>query len=277
MFTWAYINDEFVPEQKAGISVRDLSILRGYGVFDYFRFENFQPVFPDEHLIRLFSSMNNMGLMIEPGKDHLKKLVNELIKRNALPVGGIRITVTGGYSENGYLPGKSTLIITQHSYDKINSNQFDKGIALASFQYQRQLPHIKTTDYIMAIYLQPWLKSHKSDDILYCENEIITECPRSNIFIFNSAGQLCTPADKVLHGITRNKVIQLAGEYYPVIEKSISLAELYEAREVFITSTTKQILPVRSINGRPIGKGEFPVSSHILQLYQAKSSIPYIA
>ena len=276
MFSWAYINGDFIPEEKAMLPVRDLSILRGYGVFDFFRFCNFQPVFLNDHLDRLFFSMSGLRLDIKPDKNKLEELVHELIQRNSIPDGGIRITVTGGSSENGYLPEKPSLVITQHNFDEVSPVQFNNGIHLASYAYQRQLPQIKSSDYLMGIYLQPWLKAREADDVLYVDKGIISECPRSNIFIFNKSGELCTPVNGILQGITRKQVLQIAKSHYPVVEKDIILDEVYEAGEVFITSTTRQVLPVRSIDGRPIGTGQFPVSSHILRLYQSISSIPYI-
>ena len=128
----------------------------------------------------------------------------------------------------------------------------------------------------MGIYLQSWMKSLEADDVLYFDRGIISECPRSNIFVFNKSGELCTPANGILHGITRKQVLSLAKPHYLVVEKDIALEEVYEASEVFITSTTKQVLPVRAIDGRVIGTGQFPVCSHILRLYQSFSSIPVI-
>src|SRR5688572_10855912 len=110
MIAWAYINDDFIPEGKACISVRDLSILRGYGVFDFFRFHDFKPIFLADHLDRLFFSIKELGLEIDQDKNKLEALIVELIKKNSIPDGGIRITVTGGISENGYLPAKSSII-----------------------------------------------------------------------------------------------------------------------------------------------------------------------
>jgi branched-chain amino acid aminotransferase len=274
MINWAYINEDFVPEGTAQLSVRDLSILRGYGVFDFFRFQNFNPLFIGDHLDRLLFSMAGLGLCLDVDKILLEDLVRKLIEMNALPDGGIRITVTGGISENGFHPSKPSLIITQHSFDEVSREQLKNGIRLSSYSYQRQLPQLKTTDYIMAIQLQPWMRSQGSDDILYSGNGIITECPRSNIFIFTRSGQLCTPARNILKGITRKQVLSLASPHYPVVEKDIRLDEVFEASEAFITSTTKQVLPVRTINGRPIGTGQFPVSSHIMRLYQTNSSTP---
>ena len=274
MFSWAYINDEFIAERKAVLPVNDLSVLRGYGVFDFMRFRHFHPLFTDEHLDRLFFSMKGLGLKIEPGKQGLKEIIDELIQKNQVSQGGIRITVTGGSSENGYLPGKANLIITQTVFEVPSPEQYQNGICLSTYGYQRQLPEIKTIDYLMGIYLQPWIRSQGADEVLYVNQEQVTECPRSNIFIVDTFGQLCTPSANILKGITRNKVLELAAQHYTVKEKNIHLEEVYEAREVFITSTTKQILPVRSVNNHRIGKGDFPVSSHILELYQTKSSIP---
>ena len=220
--------------------------------------------------------MSGLRLDIDHDQSKLEALVHELIQRNSIPDGGIRITVTGGSSENGYLPGKPSLVITQHSFDEVSTEQFNNGIDLASYNYQRQLPQFKSSDYIMGIYLQPWIKDQAADDVLYVNNGIISECPRSNIFVYNQSGELCTPSRGILQGITRKKVMQLAKPHFPVIEKDILLNEVYEASEIFITSTTKKIQPVRTIDGRPIGAGQLPVGSHILSRYHSFSSIPYI-
>jgi branched-chain amino acid aminotransferase len=276
MISWAYINNEFIKEEQAVLHVRDLSILRGYAIFDFFRFSSFRPVFIDQHLARLQSSAGGLGLSIEKDNQELKAITKELIERNKASNGGIRITVTGGISENGYNPSRSCLVITQHNFDELTPEQFEKGIHLLSFEHQRQLPHIKTSDYIMGISLQPWIREQKADDVLFMKNRIITECPRANIFTVNPAGQLCTPAAGILQGVTRKMVMQLAAAHYEVIEKDISLEDIYLAQEVFITSTTKTLLPVRMVDHHSIGKGNSPVGTHILQLYNAVSSVASI-
>jgi branched-chain amino acid aminotransferase len=274
MISWAYVNGQFTKEENALLHVRDLSVLRGYSVFDFFRFINFQPVFKEHHLARLRNSVQGLGLFIEENNKELEVLIKKLITLNEISEGGIRITVTGGISENGYTPSRSALVITQHNFDKINGIQFEKGLQLLSYEYQRQLPEIKTSDYIMGISLLPWIHGQKADDVLYMKDRIVSECPRSNIFIVNSKGQLCTPSRGILHGVTRKIILQVAQTHYDVIEKDISLDEVYQSREAFITSTTKSIFPVFSLDKIPIGTGHFTVGSHILQLYQEVSSVP---
>jgi len=125
----------------------------------------------------------------------------------------------------------------------------EKGIHLVSRAYQRQLPGVKTTDYLMAIWLQPWLKEQGGDDLLYYNQETVTECPRSNIFMIDHDNVLVTPKENMLWGITRKKIIEIVDSIGLKIEqRNIPLEELYKAKEVFISSSTKRIMPVQRID-----------------------------
>ena len=120
---------------------------------------------------------------------------------------------------------------------------------MASNEYQRQLPHVKTTDYIMAVWLQPWMKENNADDILYHNNGLITECPRSNFFMITKENILVTPKEKILHGITRKKIITIAKKLgIEIQERDIQLNEITEIKEAFITSSTKRMLPICKID-----------------------------
>ena len=124
-----------------------------------------------------------------------------------------------------------------------------QGIHLLSYPFQRQLSHVKTTDYLMAIWLQPWLKENSGDDILYHHNGFVTECPRSNFFIVTQDDKLVTPGKNMLKGITRKQIIKLAKEMGIIVEeRDIHLKEIEHAREAFISSSTKRLVPVRQLD-----------------------------
>ena len=248
MSRYVFINDGYVEEAKAQLHFRDLSVMRGYGVFDFFKVINFQPVLLDAHLNRFYFSAAEMHLSVAIPKEELKQIITGFIQKNDIKTAGIRITLTGGYSEDGYSIENPNLVISQHKFMSPTSEQFQKGIRLKTVAHQRQLAHVKTIDYVMAIWLQPLLKQFGADDALYCNDDMITECPRSNIFIITKENKLVTPADKILKGITRNKVAEIASTMMEVEEREITLNELEAASEIFITSTTKNILPVRSID-----------------------------
>ena len=250
---YSIINGDFVLKNEASILISDLSIQRGYGIFDYFRTINNQPVFLEDHLDRLFYSASEMNLNMDLDREQLKILIQQLIERNNIADSGIRITVTGGYSEDGYSLAKPNLLITQTAF-AFNKEKFNTGIKLVTYEHQRQLPWIKTIDYLMAIRLQTFLKENNSDDILYHNENNITECPRCNFFIVTENEEVLTPAKNVLKGITRKKILEFSE--FNVNEETITLKDIENAKEAFITSTTKNVLPVLEVNGRRICDGK---------------------
>ncbi|WP_333865122.1 aminotransferase class IV [Chitinophaga sp.] len=257
----AIINGAIVPENEARVLISDLSIQRGYGIFDYFRARAGQPVFLEDHLDRFYHSASVMRLTPETDRERLKHLLTELIEINGAPHAGVRITLTGGYSENGYTPATPNLLITLAPYH-YDPASFDKGIHLVTHDYQRQLPEVKTIDYLQAIYLQPFIREHQADDVLYHQNGSVRECPRANFWAVSENGELITPADRVLKGITRKKILSMT-DLRPT-EATLPLSALATAREAFITSTTKIVTPVLQIDGRPVGTGEpGPVAKEI--------------
>ena len=113
-------------------------------------------------------------------------------------------------------------------------------------------------------WLQPFIKGKEADDVLYHQQGSITECPRSNFFIVTKDDKIVTPSENILKGIIRMKTLQLANTKYTVEERPVSLQEAYTAKEAFITSTTKHILPVLKIDGHRIGNGNPGKSSQWL-------------
>jgi len=245
---WAFVNGELVPEEKAALLIGDLAIQRGYGIFDFFKVVDFVPVFLNEHIDRFYYSAEEMRLKVAYSKTELKKIISELLERNTVSDTDVRITLTGGYSQDGYQLSTPNLIISLRYFTPPPKNELAKSIKLITYEHQRQLPHVKTIDYLMAIWLQPIVRQHKADDILYHQNGIVTECPRSNFFIVTNNNKIITPSKNILKGVIRNKLIDAARSKYPVEERELSIAEIKCAREAFITSTTKNILPIQQID-----------------------------
>lgn len=250
---FSIINGDFFEKSKAAISISDLAIQRGYGIFDFFRTNQNQPVFLEDHLDRFFYSASEMNLNSFFNRDQIRNLIFELIAKNNIPDSGIKILLTGGFSEDGYTLSQPNLVITQTAFT-FNHELFNKGIELICYQHQRQLPHIKTIDYLQAILLQPYITEKGADDVLYHDQMQITECPRSNFFLVTGDDQVVTPAKNILKGITRKKLLELSG--FSISACDVTLNDLKHAKEAFITSTTKNILPVLKIDGQVIGNGK---------------------
>jgi len=264
MSKWIYLNNHFLPEETACLHVSDLSIQRGYGIFDFFKIIDNKPVFLKDHLNRFYHSAAQMQLPVLKKREEFVSVIYNLIEKNNLPHSGIRITLTGGYSADGYKMAKPNLIISQYIFPLSTKESFEKGIKLITYHHQRQLPQVKTIDYLMAIWLQSLIKEKGADDVLYHINEVITECPRANFFIVTKDDKLITPANNILKGITRMKVLKLASNHYQVEEKEITINDIQNAKEAFITSSTKRILPVFQVDDYVIGdKGTNAITSHL--------------
>jgi len=249
-----WVNDSFVPADHALVNITDLAVQRGYGIFDFFKTINGKPVFLEDHLDRFFRSAVLMRLDVKQSRDEIKNMIFQLIDKNGLSDSGIKIILTGGFSPDGFNIAEPNLIITQSAF-QIPRTMSEKGVGVITHEYQRQFSNAKTLDYLQAIWLQPVLKEKMADDVLYHSKGLIRECPRANFFIVTNENEVLTPESDMLKGVSRKHILEIAAGMYHTEARDISLEELRNAKEAFITSTTKNILPVVRIDGRTIGDG----------------------
>jgi branched-chain amino acid aminotransferase len=249
MSVFCFANNQIQPIQNAGVPVTDLLVQRGYGIFDFLRVAQNKPLFIEDHLDRFFKSAEIMRLSIPQTRAEIKKIVDELIQLNQLPYSGMRLLIAGGDAPDGYTIEHPHLIIIQAPLAEPTSTLPTTGIKLATYNYQRQIPEVKTTDYLMAIWLQPWMKDQGADDILYHHDGMVSECPRSNFFLVTKDNVVVTAEKNMLNGVTRKNIIKVCKENgIPLETRNVNVSEFTEAKEAFITSSTKRIIPVHQID-----------------------------
>jgi len=271
MFPIVFLNGKYLDKSVATLHVSDLSILRGFGIFDYFRFMAGKPRFLADHLDRFYTSAELMGMDCPIDREELAAVVHTLIDRNDVPAGGIRFVMTGGYSENGYQPTAPNLLAVAYPFKPAPAEQFQAGCRVLLHQYERQLPRVKTTDYIEGIRLLPELKRRNADYPLYVDrDDQVRESDRSNFFIVRD-GVLITPIDDILLGVTRKHLLRLAHELgIPTEERAVSKAELLAADEAILASSTKGAMPIAQINGQAIGDGNpGPMTHRLMEAWPA--------
>lgn len=252
----AFLENYFIEEEKARLHISDLSILRGFGIFDYFRTVNQKPLFLEEHINRLFQSAKLLEIEIPFSEQEIIDIVFLLIAKNNIENSGIRITVTGGYSSDSYVIGKPNVLITQQKINTPSEIISEKGVKVITHDYVRDLPQIKSINYLMGVYLQKKVKEQNANDVLYVKNGLVTELPRANFFIVTPENKIITSTDNILYGITRKKLLEWAQQDFEIEVRNIKAAELSSCVEAFMTSTTKRILPITQINSHVIGNGE---------------------
>lgn len=246
---FAFVNDTIVPVESALLPIGDLGIQRGYGIFDFFRVNGIKPLFIQDHLDRFFNSAALMRLKTNYSRIEIQAIIHQLVQKNNLAHSGLKILLTGGDAEDGYTVSSPRLSIVQQELKPPPMELPENGIRLVTREYQRQLADVKTTDYLMAIWLQDWMKSMQADDILYYHNGWIRECPRSNFFIISNEDVLLTPATGMLKGITRKNIIKASDKLGVSLEiRDVHINELKSAKGSFICSSTKRIMPVYQVD-----------------------------
>ncbi len=267
------VNGAVVPAGEAALGVGDLSILRGYGIFDYFLVRDGHPLFFDDYLNRFLRSAQLMHLDPLPGRAELAGRIRELISLNEMKAGAIRLVMTGGYATDGYTPATPNLLVLAHPFRRPPADYYEKGIKLITHQYLRDVPEVKTINYLTGIRLIPDLKRAGALEPLYHDGQHLRESVRSNFFLVMPDDTIVTPGRDILFGITRKQLLAAAAPHFRIEEREVALDELRQAREAFITGSNKAVMPVVRIDDQVYGDGlPGPVTRRLMELFEGRSA-----
>ncbi len=269
MIKYYSVNGKIVTKEEASLGINDLSILRGYGIFDYFLIKQGRPLFFDDYLDRMQHSAKSIGLPLPFSRQELKQQIYDLIKANDLEEAGMKLILTGGYSEDGYTPTTPNMLILVATLPSYPLTHYTEGIKLMLHEYHRTFPTVKSINYLMGVNLIPQMKAVGAEDVLFHFEGHIHETTRANFFIVKNDDTIVTAGEGILEGITRKKTLELARKCYPVEERNLKIDELQTAKEAFISSSTIQVMPVVQVSETTIGNGKpGRVSQHLRQLFR---------
>lgn len=263
--TLHYFNGKFVEKHEIQFSIDDVGVLRGYSVFDFFKVKGEVPIFIDDHLARLTNSAKELNLKLPIDERQIRAVITELLNRNNLDYSSIKIIVTGGESADGFSPGKSQIVILNMPFADQPESIYLSGASLMLHEYARDLPEVKSTHYAQALSLQAaWLKGGHID-VLYHDGNLISEVSRSNVFFFEG-NKLRTNHAGVLQGVTRKNVLKCAEDLFEIEIGPVSVKDVLAADEVFITSSSKRVMPIVKLGDQEIGGGQVGGNTQKLML-----------
>ncbi len=253
-----YVNGRFVPVSGAVISVHDLAVARGYAVFESLRTYGGHPFRLPDHLRRLRQSAGSISVPLPWSDQALTELVRQTLGRNSYPESVVRIMITAGPSRDLFHPdGEPGLIVMVRPLRAYPPDYIRLGVAVATVEIERFLPLAKTTLYLPGMLAMNQARAQDPEvvEALYVDPDgRVSEGVTSNIFAF--VGEtLVTPGEGILMGVTRQVVLELAEGRFPVEVRPLLRDEIFSAKEVFLTGSVKQVLPVRSIDRRTVGEG----------------------
>jgi branched-chain amino acid aminotransferase len=270
MIRYYDVNGGLRQKYTASFRLDDLGLLRGYGIFDYFLVRQGVPMFFDDYTERFYRSARLLGLEVPVFTTELCQRIARLLEANREKDTAIRLLLTGGYADDSYTPIEPNFAIIQHPMPTVAPERYEEGIKLMLYRHLREVPEVKSTNYLTGILIREQLRQAGAPEVLYHDGRLASESARSNFFIITAEGVLVTPSDQVLHGVTRKHILALARQAgIRTEERDLALSELPTAAEAFLTSTIKGVLPVVQIDDIRIGDGRpGPVSRGLRELWQ---------
>lgn len=266
-----YVNGQYVAADQAALGLNDLGIVRGYGVFDLLRTYDGKLFKLHEHVLRLERSSALIGLDLPWSTAEIEAIARATYMRNAIANATIRIIVTGGAADDFMTPQqRPTLIVMVNPIGIPAPEQQSHGVKVITTRIERMMPTVKSLNYITAIMAMQAARRVGAVEAIYrTADDHITEGTRANFFIFRD-NRLITPQTDVLGGITRDVVLEIAGDDFEVVEAPLFYADLATCDEAFLTSSTKEILPVTQIDDITIGQGKpGPNTRKLIELFSA--------
>ncbi len=260
---YAYFNGHIQPVEQTAVGLTDLSLLRGFGMFDYFRTYNGQPFQWPLYWNRIVNTAARMHLQLPLSADETHAIVLDLLARSGQPDIAIRVLLTGGYSADSITVSHPNLLIIAEAVKVVPPDEYEHGIRVILDDYVRPMAEVKSTDYKQVILLAEAIRSAGAQDVLYHHQGHISELSRSNFFLIKG-NRLITSNQHILYGITRRTVLDLARPDFEIDERPVTLDEVYDADEAFTTSTIKMVLPVVQVGERLIGTGRPGPKSELL-------------
>ena len=272
---YAYVDGKYVPKDEASVSIYDHGFLYGDGVYEAIRAYDGNVFKLREHLDRLYESAHSIKIDIPLSKEEMSRLVVEVLRKNQLMNSYIRIVISRGRGRMGVDPRnctKPTIVIMVEPREPLFGENV-KGISAIMCSLRRTPswsldPRIKTLNYLNNIMAKiEAIEAGVEEAIMLNEEGYVAETSTENIFVVKN-GTVSTPhpSQGVLRGITRDAVIAVTKSLgYPVEERALTVHELYNADEVFVTGTAAELVPIVNISGRKIGEGKpGPIFSRIL-------------
>jgi branched-chain amino acid aminotransferase len=275
-----YVDGEYVPRDRARISVFDVGFLRGDGVFDTTSAWKGRIFKLDAHLERLALSLRAARIPLPVPLEELRGIIVETARRCALPDAYIQTIVTRGALPLGVRdltqcrPGLVVFVVPYVwilAPERIRAGGRAVIVSTRALPVQCLDPKIKSLSrqHFDLAMLQG--KAAGADVALMLDLDgRVTEGPGFNVFVVRDR-RLFSPPEGILMGITRQTVFELAAEHgIPAAEAQLTAYDVHAADELFLTSTAGGIMPIVEIDGRPIGDGKpGPLSQRMHELYWA--------
>ena len=269
-----YLNSKFVKFRDAKIHIEDRGLQFSDSVYEVVAFYNQQLVDFEFHIKRLKYSLKELKIKYVVNKDKLKKIFNKIINLNKLKNGIVYLQITRGVQprdhsyKNNLIP--NLIIYTINKKFNLPNKNFkgEKAITYKDLRWKRR--DIKTVSLLANVLAKKEAVRKNAYEAILIDNGKITEATASNVWIVKNNKLITHPANTdILKGITRESIKKIIKtNKLQLDEKNFTIKQLYNADEVFITSSTNLVTPITKIDSKIINKGKIgDISLQLATLY----------
>jgi D-alanine transaminase len=256
-----FLNGKFMPLEDAHISPLDRGFIFGDGVYEVIPFYDGKALRLREHLMRLQRSLDELQIENPHSVDQWEANIGALVQRNGCGNIAVYIQITRGVAKRDFAPIKGltqTVFMMANPLPTPKREVYERGISCVSLDDNRWLRcHIKSTALLGAVMLKRESNNEGADEALLFRDGYLTESSASNIAAVKNGVILCPPLDNlILPGITYELMIELARNAgIPLEIRRVSRNEVNTADELWILSSTKEVVPITTLDGEPVGHG----------------------
>lgn len=270
-----YLNGEFMPLENARIPVLDRGFIFGDGVYEVIPVYSGRPFRLPEHLARFERSHQAIRIPNPMSEAEWTRLIDDLIARNAGEDQSVYLQVTRGVAKRDHAFPQDTRPTVFGMSSPLSTpapEVVENGIAAITMVDYRWLKcDVKSTSLLGNCLLRQAAADAGAVEVVMFRDDFLTEGSSSNVFVVKEGVILAPPkTNLVLPGITYDVVVELAQtQGLPLEVRQIAEAEVRTADEIWVTSSTKEVLAVTSLDGKPVGRGKpGAVFRRMHQLYQ---------
>ncbi len=282
------VNGRVSDQANAVVSVFDHGFLYGEGVYETLRTYNGQPFLFDRHMRRLRKSAGMLALGVPLTDQQIEARFMETVRAAGLGDSRdreayIRILVTRGVGELTYDPAATpdpTVVVIVKQHVDPSREVFERGVKVCLVPVVRNHPGsvnplIKSNNLMNnALAMQQAIKRGGYEGVMRNYKGELAECTQSNLFIVKNGAALTPPIDAgLLPGITREFLFEIGAEIgVTVREQVLNDDDLFGADECFLTSTTRELVPIVKVDDRTLGSGApGPVTKAMLDAFRKKA------
>ncbi|GAB4514111.1 MAG: branched-chain-amino-acid transaminase [Anaerolineae bacterium] len=258
-------NGELIPAEEARVSIFNPALYTAFGVYESIQCEKGVVFHLEDHLKRLTHSARLLEMPLPADVETIASWLPPLLAANQSPTCLIRLYVLG---PNGHEPGLAFL--WPEAPRRYTRDLYEAGATAILYNGTRALPQAKSLNTLVNFLARRQAQSVGAHEGLLCHDGYVFEGSSSNLFAVIGGQLVSPPEEMILSGVTRDIVLRLAREEgIPTASRLLPVEEMTTWDEAFITSTSRHVMPLVRVDGRPVGPGRVgPVTKRLMEAFE---------